>query len=104
MIRLNGRNVSLQPCHERKRMHEPATTRVGGFIRWEYCRWRLGATCKATPRFANPCYCPKTGCLITSAAWRWRVLHLDNFYTLYSKCFSNFLFGTVFCDQAPYSV
>src|SRR6266446_9723559 len=85
MIRLYGGNVFLQPCHERNRMHEPGTTRVGGFIPWEFCRWRLGATRKAKSRFTNPCYCPKTECLITSVAWPWRVLHLDNFDTLFAK-------------------
>src|ERR1700731_4950949 len=85
-------------------MREPATTRVGGFIRWEFCRSRLGATCKAKRRFANPCYCPKTECLITSAAWPSKALHLDNFDTLFAKSFGKFLSRTVIRDQAPDSV
>src|SRR5271155_3770641 len=71
-------------------MHGPAPTRAGGIILWEYCSWPSIATCRAKLPSANPYFCPKTGCLIISAAWRSVALHLDDVDTLLVKFFSKF--------------
>src|SRR6267378_4453303 len=104
MTLLNGRSVFLEPWQRRSPTHEPAPTRVGGFIWREFCRWHLGATCRAKLPFASPCSYPKTECRITSAAWPWRALHLDNFDTLLAKVTGKILCSTTIRDQAPNSV
>src|SRR6266446_8737993 len=104
MILLNGGSVFLSLWQKRSPTHGPAPTRVGGFIWPEFCRWRLDATCRARLPFASPCSYPKPECLITSAAWPWRALHLDNFDTLFAKATGKILCSTVIRDQALYSV
>src|SRR6266568_3874076 len=104
MMRLYGGNVFPQHWHKRSPAHEPAVTRDGGPIQLECCSWRSVAGTRAKLPFANPCSCPTAECLITSAAWRWRVLHLDNFNTLLAKGLSEILRSAVVRDQAPDSV
>src|SRR6266850_3794719 len=104
MILINGRSVSLWLSHKRNPTHGRAPTRAGGIIRWEYCSWPLGATRRAELPSANPYSYPKIECRTTSAAWPWRVLHLDNFDTLSAKFSGKFLSSTVIRNQAPYSV
>src|SRR6266446_3032225 len=104
MILFNGRNVSPWLCHKRSPTHEPAPTRVGGLIWRGFCKWRLGATCRARLPFASPCSYPKIECRTTSAAWPWRALHLDNFDTFFAKLTGKILCSTVIRDQSPYSV
>ncbi len=89
-----------QHCRKRSPTLEPAPIRVGGSIQLEYCRWHLGAKSRERRPFANHCSCPTTGCLITSAAWHWGALHLDDFNTLLSKGLSEILRSAVIRDQA----
>src|SRR5580658_4598157 len=71
-------------------MHGPAAARAGGIILWEYCSWPSIATCRAKLPSANPYFCPITGCLIISAAWRSVALHLGDVDILLAKFFSKF--------------
>ena len=96
-----GGNGFLEPCRKRNPIDGPAPNRAGGIILWEYCSWPWGATSRAKLHSANPYFYPKTGCLIISAAWRWRVLHLDDVDTLVAKPFGKFPSGMVVGDQAP---
>src|SRR5882724_2203411 len=104
MTLLNGRNALLQRCHKRNPTQERARIRVRGPIQPEFCSWRWGATRRAKHPFATRCSYRRIECLITSAAWPWRALHLDNFDTLFAKATGKFLGSTVIRDQAPYSV
>src|SRR2546430_1714407 len=76
MTQGNGKRVSKPPCRKRNPMREPIVHRVGGCIPRDFCKLRSEKRRKETRHCGKRCLRRKPECLITSAAWRSRELHL----------------------------